>query len=188
MNTETQYRPSLTFYHPNNRGTGGAISMELHPAHEATSGSIMLSAANQLSVGNKTQGGRDYARFDWKGKIVVKLDFNDLSKMLQVFRGEMESLADGKGLYHNSPSSSTRIVLRHLLEPMNGYSFELYRTLKTGEEMNFHIFFNASEALGITEAISGSMAVIAFGIPKVIPHDTSKYREMVKEGSDAPQS
>ena len=76
---------------------------------------------------------------------------------------------------------TTKIVLRHLVEPVSGYSFELYRTPTQGEEMRAHIFFTPWEALGLAEAIAGSMSVISFGIPMVIPHDTSAYEAENRE-------
>ena len=45
-----QYRPSLTFYHPNGKGTGGALEMELHPAHGSTGGCIMLTASEATGL------------------------------------------------------------------------------------------------------------------------------------------
>ena len=103
--------------------------------------------------------------FDWENKIVVKLGFTDLCQMLQVFRGECESIGDGQGLFHRAGCGQTRITLRHLVEPIVGYSLDLYRTLPGGQETSSRFFFSPAEALGLTEAVCGSMAVICFGIP-----------------------
>lgn len=177
-----QYRPKLTLYHPNAKGTGCAVSMELHPAHDRTDGSIMLRAANQMTVGDKRGPTPTFPRFDWDGAISVKLDFNDLCKVLQVFRGECESIEDGRGLYHRSPRAATRIVLRHLIEPVAGYSLELYRMPVGGEsETRAHILFSSAEALGLCESIAGAMSVITFGIPMLVPHDTSAYEAETRE-------
>lgn len=176
------YRPRLSFYHANPRGTGCAIDMELHPAHDQTAGSIWLRAANQMTIGDRRGPNPTYARFDWENRIVVKLDFNDLTKMLQVFRGECESINDGKGLYHQSPKASTTIKLRHLIEPIPGYSLELYRSPRTGgEDSHACILLSPAEALGLSEAITGSLSVICFGIPMVIPRDSSAYAAETKE-------
>ena len=187
MNSETQnanatmpqptgpIRPSLRFFHPNGKGTGCAVEMNLHPAHDRVDGSIMVKVANQMTVGDIRGPNPIFPRFDWENAVCVKLDFSDLCRMLQVFRGECEELENGKGIYHRTARSLTKIVLRHLVEPVQGYSFELYRTPTQGEETRTHILFSPWEALGIAEAIAGSMAVISFGIPMVIPHDTSAY-------------
>ena len=173
-------RPSLAFYHPNGKGTGSAVRLELHPAHDRTSGSIWLTAANQMTIGDRRGANPTFPRFDWEGRIVVKLEFDDLCKMLQVFRGECEDIGEGRGIYHRSATATTKIVLRHLVEPIPGYSLELYRTPTAGEEMRARFFFNPGEALGLSEAIAGSMSVICFGIPVVVPHAADR-----KEVADA---
>ena len=163
-------RPTLTMYHPNGNGTGSAIRLELHPAHDDTAGSIMATIATQLTTGNCIGSMPVYPRFDWEGAITVKLDFTDISKMLQVFLGECESLEDGRGLFHKSTRGTTKIMLRHLVEPINGYMLEVYRKTSDSEDSNARIFLYPHEALGLATAIESSMGVICFGIPMVIPH------------------
>ena len=179
------YRPTLSFYHANQKGTGCALRFTLHPAHDNTDGSLMLTAANQMTVGDRRGPNPTFSHFDWDGKITVKLDFGDLAKFLQVFRGETESLEDGKGVIHNSPSGMTKIVLRHLIEPITGYSLELYRKARNGDESSAHFVFKNHEALGLAEAIAGSLSVISFGIPMVIAHDTTAYKKETREVRDA---
>ena len=163
-------RPTLTMYHPNGKGTGSAIRLELHPAHDDTAGSIMATIATQLTTGNCMGSMPVYPRFDWDGAITVKLDFTDISKMLQVFRGEYESIEDGRGLFHKSTRGTTKIVLAHSVEPINGYMLEVYRKTSDSEDSNARIFLSPYEALGLTAAIESSMGVICFGIPMVIPN------------------
>ncbi len=183
-----RYRPRLALYHANGKGTGGALQLELHPAHDNTDGCIMMQLANQMTVGDLRGPNPTYPRFDWEGAVCVKLDFNDLTKILQVLRGECESLEDGKGLYHRSPRASTRIVLRHMVEPRPGYMLEVYRNglaQNPAEEKSARVFLPPNEALGVMAAIEGSMSVVCFGIPMVVPHDTSAYRAAVREARNA---
>ena len=183
MNTDTntpqplgKYRPKLAFFHPTSKGTGCALSLELHPAHDRTDGCIMMRVANQMTIGNRMGPNPTFPRFDWENVICVKLDFNDLTKMLQVFRGECESIEEGKGLYHATVRATTRIVLRHLVEPTQGYSLELYRTMANGGgEARAHMLLSPAEALGICESVAGALYLVSFGIPMLIPHDTSAY-------------
>ena len=163
-------RPTFTTYHPNGKGTGSAIKLELHPAHDDTAGSRMATIATQLTTGDRLGAVTVYPRFDWDGAITVKLDFTDISKMLQVFRGECESLEDGRGLFHKSTRGTTKIMLRHLVEPIHGYMLEVYRNTQDAEDSNARIFLSPYEALGLATAIESSMGVICFGIPMVIPH------------------
>ena len=164
-------RPTLTMYHPNCNGTGSAIRLELHPAHDDTAGSIMATIATQLTIWNGLGAVPPvYPQFDWDGAITVKLDFTDICKMLQVFRGECESIEDGRGLFHKSTHGTTKIMLRHLVEPIHGYLFEVFRSRRDGTDAHAMIFLSPSDALGLTAAIESSMGVICFGIPMVIPH------------------
>lgn len=174
-------RPTLNFYHPNPKGTGCALKLELHPAHYQTDGSIMASFANQLTIGNPTGPNPTFARFDWEAKVTVKLDFSDLAKILQVFRGETESLEEGRGIIHSSPAGLTKIQLNHMIDPHSGYAFEVYRTERSrGNESHCYIFLKDWEALGLCRAIESSLGVICFGIPKVIIRDTSDYKQRVR--------
>ena len=73
MNNETttqirdveSYRPRLSYYHPNGRGTGGAVQFELHPAHGCTDGSIFATFARQKTVGTREGSVCTFPRFDW---------------------------------------------------------------------------------------------------------------------------
>lgn len=179
------FRPKFALYHASPKGTGAALKMALHPAHDDVDGSIWMTLANQMTIGDRRGPNPVYPRFDWENAITVKLDFNDLCQMLQVFRGEIESINDGKGLYHVSPVATTRIAFRHLIEPIAGYSLEVYRTPRNGgDDLHGRFVFSPAEAGGICEAIADSMGVIAFGIPTVQTHDTSAYEAKVKEGRD----
>ena len=160
----------MTIYHPNSSGTGSAIRLELHPAHDDIAGSIMATIATQLTTGNCMGSMLVYPRFDWDGAITVKLDFTDISKMLQVFLGECESLEDGRGLFHKSPRGTTKIILRHIVEPINGYMLEVSRKTSDSKDSNARIFLSPYEALGLATAIESSMGVICFGIPMVNPN------------------
>lgn len=173
-----QFRPNMCFYHANPKGTGSAVKMNLHPAHDNTDGCIMLTIANQLTVGDRRAERPTFSTFDWENAICVKLDFNDLVQILQVFRGESESIGDGKGLYHVSAKGSTSIRLAHLVEPVAGYMLDLCRRAAgaEGDGVRARFLFSPAEALGLCEAVAGSLYLVCFGIPMLIPHDTTAYR------------
>lgn len=166
------YRPEMAFYHPNALGTGCAVKLSLHPAHDDVEGSIFVTLANQMTIGDRRGPTPVYPHFDWENSICVRLQFADLCPMLQVFRGECESIAEGKGLFHRTKEFYTNISLKHLTEPDSCYSLSVFRTRPgaANGETHAHFTFSAGEALGLSEAIAGSMAVICFGIPMVVPH------------------
>jgi len=181
-----QFRPNMCFYHANPKGTGSAVKMNLHPAHDTTDGCVMLTIANQKSIGDRRAERPTFPTFDWENAICVKLDFNDLTQILQVFRGECESINEGKGLYHVSSRGATSIRLAHLVEPVSGYMLDICRKANRGDDdgVRARFLFGTAEALGLCEAIAGSLYLICFGIPMLVPHDTSAYRAEAREKRD----
>lgn len=172
-NTQTManqvFRPQFALYHANGKCTGAAIKFELHPAHDQSEGSIVMILAKQSSVGSRTGATPTFSRFDWEGSVMMKLGFSDLSKFLQVFRGECESIDDGKGLYHVSARASTKISLCHQLDSGSGYCLNVQRTFRDDSApIQLRFVFNSVEALGLSEAIAGSLPIVCFGIPMVI--------------------
>ena len=166
---KTQHRPALAFYHANAKGTGCAVKMTLHPATVdasgfTTDGYIELTAANQMTVGNPTGPNPTFSRFDFDNAIVAHLTFDDVSRMLHVFRGECESVNDDNGIIHRNTKRLLRIRLRHIIDPVCGYSLELYaKTSGVDEERHTNFLMSTAEALGICEAFTASMGVLAFG-------------------------
>ena len=160
------HRPRLEFYHQNAKGTGCAMAMALRPADSAGGGYIAVSFANQMTVGNPHGYNPTFPTFDWKNEVDVVLDFNDLCAILQVLRGETESVREGHGIFHKYKECCQKIQLRHLIDPVSGYSFEVVEIpANGGDEKRVHMLLSPAESLGIYEAITGSMYLIAFGSP-----------------------
>lgn len=162
-----KYSPALAFFHPNPKGTGSAIKFELKPASANQEGAIMVTGMNQQTIGDLRGQNPVYPKFNWDNRIVVKLGFTDLSKMLEVLRGVRESLNDGAGICHTVLGCNTRISLTHSTLVDSEYVFELYRYWNNKEEeRSFRIVFESFEAIGIEAAITGAMIFVSFGIPK----------------------
>ena len=169
MNTNTETtaacRPYLAFYHANAKCTGCAAKFELHPAHDAVEGYISVLMANQV-MGDLDANSPVHPRFDWDNAMAFNLTFADICEFLRVFRGECESIQDGKGLYVRNPECAMRVSLRHMIEPVDGYSLEAYRhDMGTGADTSARIILFSSEALGLCLALEQSMGLIAFGVP-----------------------
>ena len=160
--------PCLRFYHPNGKGTGCAMVMKLRPADSTQDGFIVVSFANQMTVGNPTVDNPTFPKFDWENSVDVVLDFNDLCAILQVLRGETESIREGRGIFHKDEECCQTIKFSHIVEPVCGYSFDVFEFHpKGGEEKRVHILLSPAESLGICEAIAGSMYLVAFGVPRL---------------------
>lgn len=162
-------RPTLVLYHANGKGTGSAMKLQLYPARvgDLDSGAIYATIASQSSLGDRRSTPPVYPRFDWGNAIKIRLDFNDLAKMLQVMRGETESIDDGKGLFHRYADKCQLVKFRHTVEPVCGYTLEVVETFSDAQyrELEKHIFLSNAEALGLSLAIEHSFGAIAFGSP-----------------------
>ena len=184
-NKQKQYRnfrPKFSLYHANAKGTGCALKMEMHPALGDADGYFMVGLAGQLTVGDRRGSAPVYPTFDWNNAMYVKLDFSDITKMLEVFRGMTESIDDGKGLYHSSPSGTTKIILRHIQE--GGYSFDIFRS-KAGVEgtVGAHFVLSPNEAYGLALAMEDSLGAICFGVPSIWS-DGRAYEQKPQEQKD----
>ena len=84
------FRPKLSFYHANGKGTGSAAKFEVVPAGGDRDGAVFLTLALQKSVasGSSDQGNRQHATFDWTNRVTVKLNCGDLCQMLLVLKGQ----------------------------------------------------------------------------------------------------
>lgn len=164
------YRPRLSLYHANSKGTGSAARFEVVPACGDRDGAVFLTLAQQKSVasGSAGQGNREHATFDWQNRVTVKLNFSDLCQMLLVFRGQASSIADGKGLYHDSRNMTTIINLTRQTEPHPGLALDVSRRGKAESEPagRVRIVFNGAEAFGLGAALEQTLGLLAFGIPK----------------------
>lgn len=160
-------RPRLEFYHPNAKGTGCAMAMALRPADSTHNGYVAVSFANQMTVGNSMGANPTFPTFDWENSVDVVLDFDALCAILQVLRGETESIDGIHGIYHKYKEYCQKIQLRHLIDPVCGYSFEVFeKQANGGEEKHVHMLLSPAESLGICESIAGSMYLITFGMPR----------------------
>ena len=80
--------------------------MELRPASGATDGNIFCTFAAQKTVGNPRGERPTFPTFDWDGAITVKLAFDDLTKIQQVFRASASRSMATTG-FGTAPSRGT---------------------------------------------------------------------------------
>ncbi len=181
-------RPCYSCFHPNAKGTGAAVQFELHPAHDYVEGSVFVTFAAQKTVGSNENGRRVMPTFDWENRITVRLSLNEVAQLLEVFRGYREKLCEGNGLFHRTPRANTVIMFEHRLEPVPGYVFGVSRKAADGGLKRISLMLSMTEAIVLTDAFTGSMVYMAFGLPKVlarapkeIPTPTSAKAEALKE-------
>lgn len=173
-NTTTQKIPGIRLYHPNSRGTGCAIRITARAASRHQDGAIYLTFINQLTIGDRAKG--IPAKWDGDGRQTIKLDIVETGELLQVLRGEIEEIADGRGIVHRQHATKTTKTLkfRHVVDPVPGYVLELYTHQDEGEETAHRIILNGAESLVLAEAIGGEVRAMAFGDPTASDHESQE--------------
>lgn len=153
-------------YHPNARGTGFAMKLELEPAEGEVDGSISVTLAPQSGTASRMQNETTNPRFDWENVVIAKLCITDISRFIMVFRGIEESISDGKGLIHVSALSRKTIKFWHMIEPRPGYLLEITDVPSDGKNVKCGRFFlNNAEAMCICSIFEQSLSMLAFGVP-----------------------
>lgn len=164
---ERRMKGVLSIYHPNAKGTGGALKVAIVPASNKGEGKVWMMSARQTSAPNA------FPRFDWDGAICASLGPVDAARLLMVFRGECESVNDGAGIFIRFPGENcdaVKVSLRHVVEPVSGYAFEFTHSFREDGEKSAEtktetarVSLVAAEALAISLALEQSMGLLAFG-------------------------
>lgn len=161
------YTPSLAIYHPNSKGTGCALQFDLRPATADREGCLFAAFATQKSLasGSRTDSGRQAATFNWAEKITVKLNFTDVSQLLLVLCGKAPSLADGKGLFHDSGETTTVIQMTRQTDPVRGTAFEVSKKRRnsTDPAQRARILLTDAETFGLSRLLTATLYPLAFG-------------------------
>lgn len=158
----------LTYYHPNARGTGTAMQLELrlNRAGEDRYDCFFLELARQKTAPSApaaTDGRRMPASFDWAAKLTAKLDFADVCEFLMVLEGRQpQAGGDRNGLYHGNGGGSTLISFRRSEEP-KGYHVGLSKKGADGAEaVRAQILLGDAEALGLRHVLQTSLFFMTF--------------------------
>lgn len=156
---------ALVMYHPNGKGTGAALKLELRTAEGEIDGGVLVTLAPQTAVACRTENETIFPKFDWDNPITSKLDILAISQILMVFRGMEESIADGKGLFLRSVDANRVIKFEHRIEPVPGYMLDISEKPIDGEIRRAQFFVRNSEAFAISVVLEQAMLYIAFGVP-----------------------
>lgn len=132
----------LKIFHPNSKKTGAVLKFGETPAH-----TMFQIAPQGSSIGG-------FPGFDWDAAVSFTADWHDLARMLMVFRGECESLEDGKGLSYTYDVGWSKLMLRHVIEPVHCYVLEVYEKREDAESRGIFIL-SPAEALGLSLIIEG---------------------------------
>lgn len=133
----------LKMFHPNAKGTGACLKISETPTD------IML----QVFPQGPSKGG--FPSFNWDAGVSFIADWRALSEVLMVFRGECESLGDGRGISYTSDHGWSKLMLRHVIEPVHCYSLEIYERNSDGVESRGIFRLLTAEALGLSLIFEG---------------------------------
>jgi hypothetical protein len=168
--TQTQERTvnpngRLLFYHPNARGTGTAIRVELRMNRQPTDryNCFFLEMARQKTRPERTEHEKTPATFDWEAKATVKLDFLDVCEFLSVFEGRRPHAGSSpQGIYHENGNSNTLIGLHKNLDG-EGYLLSLSRRSKDGQQVfKGHMMLTEPEAIGLRSVLQAGLFYMTF--------------------------
>lgn len=151
-----------TIYHPNPKGTGMALALELYPATPEVPGKLQLEFARQVSPEGAT-----FPRFDWENRSIFVLTPEEVEKVLEVFNGYTESIEDGKGIFVWTPAKSTALRLRHVVNPVPAYALQLVVREGEGDAATHDvrdINLTPTEAMMLYHALTAAMGMLVFGL------------------------
>ena len=148
-------------FHPNGKGMGSALTLELYKASEANVGKVILSITPQKPAVSET-GKPLFPTFNWESRTAIRLEVAEVELMLEVFAGETESIADGKGLRDIASGVSTTFRLRHIIDPVPGYVMEIAK--RDGDEtIKRAITLTMTEGRMLYHGLTASMGALMFG-------------------------
>lgn len=153
----------VDIFHPNAKGTGSALSVEVHPAKVDFGGKVLLSFIAQMPYEGETV----FPRFDYGNRITISLDPLEVEKLLEVFEGQTESIEDGKGFFIVSTASRTSFKCRHILYPATGYALtvKVERTTEgeVTETRSSTFTLTPSEGGMLYHGLRATMGLLLFG-------------------------
>lgn len=163
MQVMLNVRPSLELRHANAKGTGSALRARLILGEDQESRGILLGLAPQLTVGSRLGANPVAATFDVKNAKCAFLGFVEVAQLLQVLRGETESISEGKGIWQMYEDGVVIVKFEHRVDPCFGYDLQVLSRQEGREEESVHLFLSPAESLGLCEAFAVAMKQIAFG-------------------------
>ena len=155
---------ALVLYHPNGKGTGSALQLELrlNRGGEDRYDCFFLEMALQKSAAANGKDGRTPATFDWAAKATVKMDFTDICELLTVLEGRAEQAGGQRnGIYHESGNTNTVIGFKK--NPDGGYFVGVSRKDKQGNQVfKGHMLVSEAEAIGLRCVMQSGLFFMTF--------------------------
>ena len=156
---------SISFYHPNNKGTGSALRIEprLNRDDNDRYNCFFMELAPQKTTFMRTNGKRTPATFDWSRKITVKLGFLDIAETLTVLEGRATNAGgERNGLYHASGNGNTLITFQRYQDRNAYYLGVSCKRNKDDEPNKIGITLSDVEATGLRSLLQTGLFFVTF--------------------------
>jgi hypothetical protein len=158
-------RGTLALYHPNSKGSGAALQLELrlNRGEEERYDCFFMEMALQKTQATTGKDGRVPATFDWAAKTTVKLDFLDVCELLTVLEGRSQQAGGQRnGLYHESGNANTIITFKRNPEG-GGIYVGLSRKEKAGNQVfRAQLLLSEAEATGMKSVLQSGLFFMTF--------------------------
>lgn len=158
MKVGIKVNPALELRHATAKGTGAALRARLIVGGALEGRGLLIGLAPQATV-----NGRE-SQFDFDNTQCAFFGLVGVAQMLQVLRGEVESIAEGKGVWQSYEDGHAVVKFDHRVEPAHGYVLQIITKPSNGEEAEERFWFSPAEALGLCEALAVALKQIAFGM------------------------
>ena len=158
---ETNLQPAFQFYHPNPKGNGSAVGFRLFPATLRSGGYVQMELAKQQTVGDVER--KVFPTFNWKERIIVRLNPTEVAEIVRCLRGIVESIHDGAGFAHRSDGGESKITLVHVVEPRPCYQLKVMHETLAGVDREVAFYLYPAEAQALEMALSSNMGLLCFG-------------------------
>jgi len=166
INQPTDYKGrSISFYHPNSKGTGSALRIEPRFNRDDNDryNCFFIELAPQKTTFTRNNGKLSPATFDWSRKITVKLGFLDIAELLTVLEGRAPNVGgERNGLYHANGSSNTLITFQRYQDRNAYYLGVSCKRGKDNEPQKVGISLSDVEATGLRSLLQTGLFFVTF--------------------------
>lgn len=148
----------ITLFHPNSKGTGSLLRVELTPAVDGEHGFVTVGIIPQDSS-------VDYSTYDIVKELSIDLGPVECTKMIEVLRGVTESIEEGKGIIKREEGGAVVLEMSHVIDPVPGYNIVIKRRASVDAPVERQKFrLTTTEGWMLSIALERAVPAVAFGI------------------------
>lgn len=152
----------LKYTHGSHAGNGATLEVDIETRLKDCK--VLLKMARQTNNGGTISTEGERWEFDDPRPVQMKLNAQQVSRVLSVLRGEADSIFPGQGgMVIVTPEFNAILYLEKWETPREGFNLHIKQTWADGEQFNGRILLNPNEALCLRLALESVMGKLAFG-------------------------